>query len=117
MFIHLLLANKHAWNIVICPGCVITLCFTTICNHFKGHILISGNEELDQVVKVMLGTAMFVGGFIGFILDNTVPGNVSYIRSFFTKYYHLQFAHTRSYPRVSGIHVSFGFWNYLCSLV
>ena len=38
----------------------------------------SGNEEFDQVVKVMLGTAMFVGGIIGFILDNTVPGKVYY---------------------------------------
>lgn len=33
-----------------------------------------GNDELDQTVKVLLGTAMFVGGFIGCVLDNTVPG-------------------------------------------
>lgn len=34
----------------------------------------SGNNELDQVLEVLLGTAMFVGGILGFILDNTVPG-------------------------------------------
>ena len=37
---------------------------------------ISGNENVDQMIKVMLGTAMFVGGFIGFLLDNTVPGTI-----------------------------------------
>ena len=37
-------------------------------------ILFLGNDVLDQVVQVMLGTAMFVGGLIGFLLDNTVPG-------------------------------------------
>lgn len=40
----------------------------------NANIINTGNEEFDQVVKVMLGTAMFVGGIIGFILDNTVPG-------------------------------------------
>ena len=35
---------------------------------------IAGNEELDRVITVLLSTAMFVGGIIGFILDNTVPG-------------------------------------------
>jgi len=34
----------------------------------------AGNEELDQMLRVMLGTAMFVGGGVGCILDNTVPG-------------------------------------------
>lgn len=33
-----------------------------------------GSEDLDQVLEVLLTTAMFVGGLIGFILDNTVPG-------------------------------------------
>ena len=37
-------------------------------------ILFLGNDVLDQVIQVMLGTAMFVGGLIGFLLDNTVPG-------------------------------------------
>ena len=36
--------------------------------------IFSGNEEVDRVLTVLLSTAMFVGGFIGFVLDNTVPG-------------------------------------------
>ncbi|KAL4231904.1 hypothetical protein ACF0H5_009480 [Mactra antiquata] len=35
----------------------------------------TGNTDLDQAIKVLLGTAMFVGGFIGCFLDNTVPGS------------------------------------------
>ncbi|TSK38461.1 Solute carrier family 23 member 1 [Bagarius yarrelli] len=30
--------------------------------------------ELDQVLQALLTTHMFVGGFCGFVLDNTVPG-------------------------------------------
>ncbi|XP_048244617.1 solute carrier family 23 member 2-like [Haliotis rufescens] len=36
----------------------------------------TGNTELDQVINVLLGTAMFVGGFIGCFLDNIVPGTL-----------------------------------------
>nr|XP_004568316.1 solute carrier family 23 member 1 [Maylandia zebra]XP_004568317.1 solute carrier family 23 member 1 [Maylandia zebra] len=35
----------------------------------------TGVVELDQVLQVLLTTSMFVGGFFGFILDNTVPGS------------------------------------------
>ncbi|XP_060065562.1 solute carrier family 23 member 2-like [Ylistrum balloti] len=35
----------------------------------------TGNSELDQVLNVLLGTAMFVGGFLGCLLDNLVPGS------------------------------------------
>lgn len=35
----------------------------------------TGNSEVDQVLNVLLGTAMFVGGFIGCFLDNIVPGS------------------------------------------
>lgn len=49
-----LMAPKY---IISNPGCIQT-----------------GNEELDQVLTVLLSTAMFVGGFLGFVLDNTVPG-------------------------------------------
>uniref|UniRef100_A0A674PBF3 Solute carrier family 23 member 4 n=1 Tax=Takifugu rubripes TaxID=31033 RepID=A0A674PBF3_TAKRU len=35
----------------------------------------TGLVELDQVLQVLLTTSMFVGGFIGFILDNTIPGS------------------------------------------
>ncbi|XP_060947440.1 solute carrier family 23 member 1-like [Limanda limanda] len=34
----------------------------------------TGLKELDQVLLILLTTQMFVGGFLGFFLDNTVPG-------------------------------------------
>lgn len=36
----------------------------------------SGIVEIDQVLNVLLTTAMFVGGSVAFILDNTIPGKV-----------------------------------------
>ncbi|XP_022242450.1 solute carrier family 23 member 1-like [Limulus polyphemus] len=33
-----------------------------------------GNDVATQLIKVLLNTNMFVGGFIGFLLDNTIPG-------------------------------------------
>ena len=38
----------------------------------------AGVVELDQVLQVLLTTSMFVGGFFGFLLDNTIPGNYLY---------------------------------------
>ncbi|XP_075413850.1 solute carrier family 23 member 1-like [Tenrec ecaudatus] len=35
----------------------------------------TGILQLDQVVQVLLTTGMFVGGFLGFLLDNTIPGS------------------------------------------
>jgi hypothetical protein len=46
-----------------------------------------GSDDLDQVLRVLLGTAMFVGGVLGFILDNTVPG-MDWL--FSTSYCHLK---------------------------
>ena len=37
-------------------------------------IVFTGNVEVDGIVKVLLETSMFVGGLLGFLLDNTVPG-------------------------------------------
>ncbi|KAM4573460.1 xan_ur_permease domain-containing protein [Odontesthes bonariensis] len=34
----------------------------------------TGVVEVDQMLQVLLTTSMFVGGFFGFILDNTIPG-------------------------------------------
>ncbi|XP_051580560.1 xan_ur_permease domain-containing protein [Myxocyprinus asiaticus] len=34
----------------------------------------TGVVELDQVLQVLLTTSMFIGGFFGFLLDNTIPG-------------------------------------------
>ncbi|XP_056137758.1 xan_ur_permease domain-containing protein [Lampris incognitus] len=35
----------------------------------------TGVVVLDQVLQVLLTTSMFVGGFFGFLLDNTIPGS------------------------------------------
>ncbi|XP_013890046.1 xan_ur_permease domain-containing protein [Austrofundulus limnaeus] len=35
----------------------------------------TGVIEVDQMLQVLLTTSMFVGGFFGFILDNTIPGS------------------------------------------
>ncbi|KAE8613322.1 hypothetical protein XENTR_v10007669 [Xenopus tropicalis] len=37
-------------------------------------LLETGIRELDQIILVLLTTGMFVGGFFGFFLDNTIPG-------------------------------------------
>ncbi|XP_048746232.2 solute carrier family 23 member 2-like isoform X2 [Ostrea edulis] len=43
--------------------------------HRNNGAIRTGNAEADQVLSVLLSTSMFVGGVIGFILDNTVPGS------------------------------------------
>ncbi|XP_064455241.1 solute carrier family 23 member 2-like isoform X2 [Ornithodoros turicata] len=37
-------------------------------------VIATGSPELDQVINVLLSTSMFVGGFVGIFLDNTIPG-------------------------------------------
>merc|ERR1712080_148280 len=37
-------------------------------------LVLTGNNEFDQILKVLLETSMFVAGFLGFFLDNTIPG-------------------------------------------
>lgn len=39
----------------------------------------TGIVEIDQVLNVLLTTAMFVGGSVAFILDNTIPGKINVI--------------------------------------
>ena len=34
----------------------------------------TGSEVMDQIITVLLKTGMFVSGLLGFILDNTIPG-------------------------------------------
>ncbi|XP_029281726.1 solute carrier family 23 member 1-like [Cottoperca gobio] len=34
----------------------------------------TGVTEADQVLQILLSTHMFVGGFLGFFLDNSIPG-------------------------------------------
>uniref|UniRef100_A0A8D0GHU2 Solute carrier family 23 member 1-like n=1 Tax=Sphenodon punctatus TaxID=8508 RepID=A0A8D0GHU2_SPHPU len=38
-------------------------------------VLETGILQVDQVIQVLLTTGMFVGGFLGFFLDNTIPGS------------------------------------------
>nr|XP_012600204.1 solute carrier family 23 member 1-like isoform X1 [Microcebus murinus] len=38
-------------------------------------MLQTGILQLDQVIQVLLTTGMFVGGLLGFVLDNTIPGS------------------------------------------
>lgn len=38
--------------------------------------LCAGVKELDQVIVVLFTTHMFIGGFFGFVLDNTIPGRL-----------------------------------------
>nr|XP_004542218.2 solute carrier family 23 member 1 [Maylandia zebra] len=41
----------------------------------KNHTFLdTGVKEVDQVLQILLTTHMFVGGFLGFFLDNTIPG-------------------------------------------
>ncbi|XP_060067638.1 solute carrier family 23 member 1-like [Ylistrum balloti] len=42
----------------------------------KGHPnrIDTGNDVVDQILSVLLGTNMFVGGLVGLVLDNTIPG-------------------------------------------
>lgn len=40
------------------------------------YFFLSGVKEVDQVLQILLTTHMFVGGFLGFFLDNTIPGKL-----------------------------------------
>ncbi|XP_040019285.1 solute carrier family 23 member 2 [Gasterosteus aculeatus] len=42
--------------------------------HSNPGIIDTGMKELDQVIVVLFTTHMFIGGFFGFVLDNTIPG-------------------------------------------
>lgn len=37
---------------------------------------VPGVKQVDQVLHILLTTNMFVGGFLGFFLDNTIPGRL-----------------------------------------
>ncbi|OQR77963.1 solute carrier family 23 member 2-like [Tropilaelaps mercedesae] len=41
------------------------------------NVIQTGNEMLDQTITILLSTSMFVGGGLGIILDNTVPGSLA----------------------------------------
>lgn len=44
---------------------------------FNRHcVAVPGVGQVDQVLHILLTTNMFVGGFLGFFLDNTIPGGL-----------------------------------------
>ncbi|XP_036381877.1 solute carrier family 23 member 2-like isoform X1 [Megalops cyprinoides] len=45
-------------------------------SYLKENPLVTGIVEIDQVLNVLLTTAMFVGGSVAFVLDNTIPGSL-----------------------------------------
>ncbi|KAL4635980.1 solute carrier family 23 member 2-like [Arapaima gigas] len=45
-------------------------------SYLKQNPLVTGIVEIDQVLNVLLTTAMFVGGCVAFVLDNTIPGSL-----------------------------------------
>lgn len=49
------------------------LCFPSWISKNK-NVINTGSQAVDQILEVLLGTSMFVGGVIGFILDVTIPG-------------------------------------------
>ncbi|XP_030645635.1 solute carrier family 23 member 2 [Chanos chanos] len=42
--------------------------------HSNPGLINTGIKELDQIIIVLFTTHMFIGGFFGFVLDNTIPG-------------------------------------------
>ncbi|ETE68111.1 Solute carrier family 23 member 2 [Ophiophagus hannah] len=44
-------------------------------SYLRQNPLFTGIDSIDQVLNVLLTTAMFVGGCVAFILDNTIPGS------------------------------------------
>lgn len=43
-------------------------------SYLRQNPLVTGITGIDQVLNVLLTTAMFVGGCVAFVLDNTIPG-------------------------------------------
>ena len=44
---------------------------------------ISGSAEVDQIIKVLASTSMFIGGIVAAFLDNTIPGEDFHQNPFF----------------------------------
>ncbi|XP_077066823.1 solute carrier family 23 member 2 isoform X4 [Siphateles boraxobius] len=42
--------------------------------HSNPGMINTGIKELDQLIMILFTTHMFIGGFFGFVLDNTIPG-------------------------------------------
>jgi len=44
------------------------------CTSCMSAVCASGNETVDSICIVLLSTPMFVGGVLGFVMDNVIPG-------------------------------------------
>lgn len=42
------------------------------------YLITIGSDTADQIIGILLKTNMFVGGFIGCLLDNTIPGEKNF---------------------------------------
>lgn len=54
------------------------MCILFALGKFNYNYVSLGSDIVDQLLSVLLGTSMFVGGLTGFILDNTIPGTCSF---------------------------------------
>ncbi|MCI4380377.1 hypothetical protein PGIGA_G00239110 [Pangasianodon gigas] len=61
--------NLLIFGVSIFTGLVLPTWF-----HSNPDTINTGITELDQLIMVLFTTPMFIGGFLGFILDNTIPG-------------------------------------------
>jgi len=59
---------KFSWFIICVPQFFERWC-----------VCVAGNETVDSVCVVLLSTSMFVGGFIGFVMDNVIPGEHCFV--------------------------------------
>lgn len=59
------------------------MCILFALRKFNYNYVYLGSDIVDQLLSVLLGTSMFVGGLTGFILDNTIPGTCSFDDFFF----------------------------------
>lgn len=67
--------NKHAACSLFAWGMLLVK-HTSLCTTTQSFAFVLGIIQLDQVIQVLLTTGMFVGGLLGFILDNTIPGRI-----------------------------------------
>ena len=40
----------------------------------KGEVFDTGDASVNLILRVLLSSNMIIGGFMGFLLDNTIPG-------------------------------------------
>lgn len=67
--------NSHAACSLLAAA-VLLVEYVSLCTTIQSFVFLLGIIQLDQVIQVLLTTGMFVGGLLGFILDNTIPGRI-----------------------------------------